>query len=265
MTHPYIFMHIPKNGGTTFHSILNRIYRHENIFTISSINNKQTNEALLKAMPEQERHAYKIIKGHAVFGLHQYTAPNAKYLTYLRKPEDRIASFYYYVLRKPGNKLYGTIKDNNLSLYDFVTQVDSMDLNNCQIRWISGIDDKEELMLEKALENIDNYFDFVGITEKYNECLILLQHLFNWSSPYYLMQNKTKNRPKKDQIDAKTLEAINAYNHGDNQLYTIISERISTKIKNEPNLKRDLRKLQFYNRLYSNDITRKIGAKLKNI
>ena len=108
---------------------------------------------------------------------------NTKYITFLRKPKDRIPSFYYYVLRKPNNKLYNTITSNNLSLYEFVTQVESVDVNNYQVRWISGIDDKEELMLEKALENIEKHFSFVGITVKYNECLILLPQLYHWSTP----------------------------------------------------------------------------------
>src|SRR5690606_14774752 len=99
-----------------------------------------------------------------------------------------------------------------MSLYDFVTQVESIDLNNCQVRWISGIDDREEFMLEKALENIDKHFSFVGITEKYNECLILLQKKYNWSTPYYMVKNKTKNRPDVESIDEKTIKAINHFN-----------------------------------------------------
>lgn len=63
-----------------------------------------------------------------------------------------------------------------MSLYDFTTQVKDVDLNNCQVRLISGINDKEEYMLEKALENIENHF-------------VLLVLLKNTMSVYFCFKN----------------------------------------------------------------------------
>jgi len=263
MNNNLIFLHLPKNGGTTFHSILNRIYPPEYTFTIQSITNLKTNKEEFINLPEVERKKIKLVKGHTQFGLHEHMDNNTKYITFLRKPEDRIPSFYYYVLRKPNNKLYNTITSKNLSLYEFVTQVESVDVNNCQVRWISGIDDKEELMLEKALENIEKHFSFIGVTDKYNECLILLQHIYNWSTPYYMVKNKTTNRPMVDKIDDKTIAAINDYNKADNQLYEIIERRISKQIDNKEYMYLHLAKLSLFNKIYSNEFGRKIAGGIK--
>ncbi|WP_076692467.1 sulfotransferase family 2 domain-containing protein [Aequorivita aquimaris] len=263
MNNNLIFLHLPKNGGTTFHSILNRLYSKDSTFTIESVTNSETNERVFVNMPAHDRAKINLVKGHTLFGLHEYMNENTKYITFLRKPADRIPSFYYYVLRKPNNKLYKTITDNKMTLYDFVTQVESIDLNNCQVRWISGIDDKEELMLEKALENIEKHFSFVGITEKYNECLILLQNLYHWSTPYYMVKNKTINRPMVDKIDDKTIAAINHYNNADNQLYEIMAKRITQLIENTEYMYLNLAKLALFNKIYSNEFGRKIAGNIK--
>lgn len=263
MDHNLIFLHLPKNGGTTFHSILNRIYFKEEKFTIKSVTNKKTNEEDFISLPDEERLKIKLVKGHTLFGLHRYMPENTKYITFLRKPEDRIPSFYYYVLRKPNNKLYDRVTQENLSLYDFITQVESIDLNNCQVRWISGIDDKEDLMLEKALENIEKHFSFVGLTEQYNESLILLKRKYGWPMPYYEVKNKTKNRPILKAMDSKTLEAIKHFNSADIKLYGFIEEKLKTQMDSEPNMVLDLMKLNLLNQIYSHGFTRTIAGKIK--
>jgi hypothetical protein len=258
-----IFLHLPKNGGTTFHSILNRIYHSQNTFTIKTVIPPKTNLDVFLNMDENERKKIKLLKGHAPFGLHKYMNGGANYVTFLRKPEERIISFYYYVLQKPNNKLFNTITNNKMSLYDFVTQVKSSDVNNCQVRSISGIDDSEELMLEKALENIEKHFSFVGITEKYDESLMLLKELYNWSMPYYQVKNKTKNRPTLNQIDKKTIDAITEFNYSDNILYKAMEEKLNSNIQLNKKIKLEVTKLKIYNKIYSNPITRKIASKIK--
>ena len=258
-----IFLHLPKNGGTTFHSILNRMYLPKETFTIKTVIPPKTNLEVFLNMEEKERKKIKLLKGHAPFGLHKYMNGGANYVTFLRKPEERIVSFYYYVLRKANNKLFETISSNNMSLYDFVTRVKSSDVNNCQVRFISGINDKEEFMLEKALENIEKHFSFVGLTEKYNESLMLLKKKYDWPMPYYEIRNKTIDRPKLNQIDQETVNAINDLNKADNILYETIENKLNIEIQSSKYLSLDVLKLKLYNKIYSDPITKKIAGKIK--
>ncbi|PLX03002.1 MAG: hypothetical protein C0594_11305, partial [Marinilabiliales bacterium] len=174
-----------------------------------------------------------------------------KYITFLRKPESRIISYYYYVLNHPKHRLYDTIKNNNWTLLDFVINCNEGDVNNCQVRWISGIDDKPHLMLEKALENIEKHFTFVGCIELFDESLILLKNTLNFNKLYYKSLNITNNKPNKQEIPTETISIINQHNDADNKLYSYVFKRLQSKISDISNMNIQMYKLHFLNKLYS--------------
>ena len=120
-------------------------------------------------------------------------------------------------------------------------------------------------MLEKALENIEKYFSFVGTVEKFNESLVLLKKMYHWPVPYYRVLNKTKGRKPLKNIDKKTIYAINNLNQGDNILYNKMDKRLKDLIKKEPFFNLELLKLSIYNKIYSNDRLRNLGSKTKRI
>ena len=166
-----------KNGGTTLHSILNRKYSKHEIFDIKVINNTRLNTKEFIDLSQEQRKQIHLLKGHMLFGLDKYLYGPTHYITFLRKPEDRIVSFYNYVLKRPQHRLYSKI--SNMSLYDFVSSTTEGDVHNAQVRWISGLEhETPENMLDMALKNIDNYFSFVGLLEEYNTSLILLSKLY---------------------------------------------------------------------------------------
>ena len=255
MQEKLIFLHIPKNGGRTLHSILDRFYPIEKTFTIRVIDNHRLNRKEFIEMEQTKRDAIILLKGHMSFGMHKLMTGDAKYITFIRNPQQRIISYYYYVLMRKKHRLHAQVKSENMSLLDFTKTIKQGDLHNAQIRRISGIQDKPSLMLEKAMENIDQNFSFVGLTEKFDESLVLLQRLYNWPLPYYQIQNKTKNRPKTAEIDKATLDVIDGLNEGDHQLYRIIEKRINDQIIKSTGISADVTKLRIANRLYFNRLT----------
>ena len=78
-------------------------------------------------------------------------------------------------------------------------------------------------MLEKALENIKQYFSFVGTIEKFNESLIILQKMYGWSITNYEIKNKNDASKKIEEIDRKTIDAIKYFNAADIALYETMS------------------------------------------
>ena len=265
MNDKLIFQHLPKCGGSTFRRIIYRMYQSKNTFSINVINDVKLNTEDFINLSLEKRDQVHLLHGHMKFGLHKHMTGNPKYITFLRKPEERIVSYYEFVLRSPTHRLYKQIINDKMSLYDFVTKINQGDVNNGQIMFISGIEDTEELMLEKALENIETHFSFVGTVEKFNESLILLKRKYNWPIPYYRVLNKTKNRKPMESIDNKTLEAINNLNKGDTILYNKIDAKLNELILDESFLKLELLKLSVYNKMYSNNIIRTIGSKIKNL
>jgi hypothetical protein len=236
-----IFMHLPKCGGTTFHSILERMYLPKNILDINFTDNVWLNKEEFDILSTKEKSELELIKGHIKYGIHKFFPGKSEYITFLRDPVERIISFYFYVKRKPNHRLYEhNLFNDKMSLYDFTTKLKDEDINNGQIRYISGIVDKEELMLEKALENIENHFSFVGTLEKFDESLIILQKMYNWSLPYYGVRNKTSDRPRFSNFDDKTIEAIKYHNSGDILLYEKIRKELEVRLSNEDNLNQKL-------------------------
>lgn len=263
-----IFMHIPKNGGTTLDSILDRIYPAENIFNIQPISSHQLNDLAFMNLPKSEMEKIHLLKGHISFGIHDYMIRESKYITLLRNPEERIISFYYFVLEQPNHRLYDQVKNGKMSLYDFATKIDQHDVNNAQIRAISGIDDQEDKMLKKAIENIERHFSFVGLVEKFNESLVLLQDIYQFPTPYYLFLNKTSKRVSINEIDEKTRKAIQDLNKGDMKLYSIIEEKFNKKLSETDMLKNKLFKLNLANRYHkfsSNKNVVQLKSQVKNI
>ncbi len=245
-----IFMHIPKNAGTTLDTILNRSYPLENRFDIYPIANNKLNTEEFINLSDSERKKIHVLKGHIDFGIHNYLFGETGYITLLRRPEERIISYYYYILSLPSHRLYQKVKNENMSLYDFVTQLKDGDINNAQIRIISGLNDTDEVMLAKALENIKNHFSFVGLVEKYDESLILLQNIYALKTPYYKSLNTTPFRVMVNDLDQKTLNAIVEFNKGDIQLYNIIEKKFNTELNNLKLKNIKLKKLKLYNFLY---------------
>lgn len=277
-----IFLHLPKCGGSTFHAILNRIYGKAASFHIKVVdippdkyqevaarskNSLERFEAHLtidqfKSLPLAEREKLKLLKGHMYFGLHRFFPDKSDYITFLRDPIERIISYYFYVKRRPNHRFYQHHSfQNDTSLIDFAISSNEADLHNAQIRLISGIDDKPELMLEKALENIENHFSFVGTLEKFDASLLILQQIYGWPCPYYAISNKTNKRPQSLSFPKDTIETIANLNAGDLKLYKIISDRLVHTTKATKGLQEKMIWLktasQTYNALKNNSLARK--------
>lgn len=231
-------MHIPKCGGSTFHKILERIYPKDATFSIEVINNIKLNTDEFIAMSSKEKEKLQLLKGHMTFGLHKHFQSRSHYITFIRNPIERIVSYYYFVKRRPNHRLHklGLFKQN-MTLLNFVSEIEQNDINNGQIRFISGINKSGPVMLERAIDNINKHFSFVGTLEKFDEGLALLKAMYHWDTPFYKITNKTINRPQLDDLDSATLEAIKEFNKEDIILYEMFSNKLKEIIKLNPSIK----------------------------
>jgi len=257
-TENLIFLHIPKNGGMTLHSILERIYPQENIFNIKVIENIRLNTEDFINLPLEERKRIKLLKGHMLYGLHKHLVGNSRYITFLRKPEDRLLSFYHYVKKRPNHRLYNCIFGKGLNFHQFIEQINAGDIHNAQVRWISGLEHgTENEMLEIALKNIQTHFSFVGLLEQYNISLLLLSKIYNWGIPYYKQKNKGAYNRSNKFIEQKTLDLISKKNSADLALYSFVEQKFLKK-KSEYNfLKVKLNLLKYSSKFrYSYKINR---------
>ena len=244
-----IFLHLPKNGGTTFQTIVNRYYSKAETFRIGYNKENKWNLDEFIHLPKERREKIHLLQGHFMFGLHEYLYGDSDYITFLRKPVERTISFYNYVLRTPQNRLYEDAK--NKSLFEFVTQIRDFDIHNGQIRKLSGVHGTEEEMFEKALDNIEKHFSFVGLQERFDESLIILANIYGWKDIHYKKKNVSREGISPSELDDKTIQAIKEINHGDQKLYEIMEKRFCKTLSQIPHASIKSTMFKLTNLLYS--------------
>lgn len=216
------------------HAILRRQYRSENIFRT---NPEEHWESLrvFRELPDEEKSKYRLITGHMRFGIHEDIKNPSSYITFLREPIQRIVSYYYYILSYRNHYLHQEIKSKSMSLIDVLESGIAREFENSQTRRIAGYvrtpygcppDD----MFDLAIAHMDQYFPVVGLTEQFDESLILMSNFCRWKLPYYTKLNTGKNKPVKQNISDETLKTIARFNELDIQLYEYASQKLQQQI-----------------------------------
>lgn len=248
-----IFMHIPKSGGTTLYPVFPRFYDEQAIRRIRVVNQKLNTQEFIN-LPLAEKEKVALLCGHMQFGLHRHF-PNeqAKYFTFLRKPSDRIVSHYYFLLRTPNHYLYEQVVQNKMSLLDYALSDLSIELDNGQVRSLTGQDTPlnqcDESLLNQAIENLQTHFIAWGIMERYDESLLLIKDKLNWSDyPFYKKLNVNQ---KRKAIDPEIIQQINQRNQWDIKLYEWALMKFEEQIQHMKNLETELKILQALNTSYA--------------
>lgn len=219
-----IFLHIPKTAGTTLSRVIERQYPRRHTFTI---------------MP---------------------TPGPYTYVTFMRDPLKRVLSHYAHARRDPRHNLYPymsrmTLKEA-LKQKIYVAQA----FDNFQTRLISGawhtvpFGELDESVLQTAKENLQRTFSVVGLVERFDESLLLLQQQFGWRAVYYTRHNTATHRRRAayTAADQETLELVHRYNRLDRQLYQFAADLYARQIKDAgPRFHQRLKRFQQINQFVS--------------
>lgn len=252
-----IFLHVPKAAGSTLNKILERQYEKKSIFFIENGSHIKEFIAEFKRLPEARKREIKVFQGHIKFGLHERLPQPSTYITIIREPVERIISHYYYVLRTPRHYLYDEVTSKNMSLKDYVCSRITTELDNAQTRILSGVEsvgfgECSTENLESAKKNLQEHFSVVGLTERFDETLLLLKRALKWKNPFYIKQNVTKNRLLKEDISKDTLNIIEKYNELDIELYRYVEEMFNEAINKSAYLTEiELKQFKLLNQIYS--------------
>jgi hypothetical protein len=217
-----IFLHIPKAGGSTISKILEQQYSRAETLTLDD---RERQIAQLKALPAAQRGQYRLIQGHLFFGLHRFIPRASTYITFLRRPVERVLSFYYYARSTPDHYLYPLVTTERLSLKTLLAREVTLELRNEQTRLLAGDEweDPQRIVTRAALElakaNLRTHFRVVGLLEEFDASLLLLRRTFDWDLPFYVKENVTKEKPDDTFLDAETRGLIEEANRLDLELY----------------------------------------------
>ena len=204
-----VSLHIPKTAGTSFRNILKSVYGDRAVVRLD-INNKGVTRLNQKIYTEQQPPSAKVIHGHFVYGDIENRfdlPPHFKKITWLRNPVQRVVSNYYYLeailktLLSEKRKNLNILSKMQRSLLEYAG--DEINRNR-QAKFLKGI----------QLED----FDFVGIQEDFNEDLVEIAKVLNWSKyPEPIHQNKTPT--ERPPLDPEILRQIERLNQEDMNLY----------------------------------------------
>jgi len=190
---PIIFLHIEKAGGSTLHNILANFYSND---TVLHLNYMSDGKAEIESVNQDQ---IPLIKGHIGYGVHKYIKKDFKYYTMMRNPVERVVSYYFYVKQKSIAPHFNLIKSSNWSIVDYIKKAENVQMDNGQIRYITGTNKAFGTINEKDLEQakllIEEHFISVGLTERFDESLILLKNKIGWKKyPVYERANVNRNK-----------------------------------------------------------------------
>ena len=214
-----LFLHIPKTAGSTMYKVLGRQYSRAETLRLESSQIDQ-----FKTLPSAQRGRYRLIEGHLYFGFHRYIPGASTYITFLRRPVERVLSFYYYARSTPDHYLYPQLANERLDLKTALARELTSELRNGQTRQLAGDEweDPQRVLTRTALDRAKanlTHFRVVGLLEEFDASLLLLRRAFGWHLPFYVKENVTKEKPDETFLNAETRGLIEEANRLDLELY----------------------------------------------
>lgn len=221
-------------------------------------------------MTSEQAAGVKIIIGHVGYGLHQYLPWPCTYFTILRDPVDRVISSYYQTRRARIDPLKQEAQ--KLTLEEFVLSGLRTALDNGQTRMLSGAAVEEDLngkvvpygqctreMLELAKKNLRGFIA-VGLSERFDESLMLFKQALSWSNVYYVKANVGRNKTTRNRLSRSALSCIERYNELDLELYQYASRLFDDEIQRQGlSFRRRIGSYRILNSTYGN-AHRALGA-----
>jgi len=218
-----VFVHIQKTAGKTIRQILYRQYSRprtyhvRNYFVAPEV--ARTTMKELAASPPADVRA---VHGHILFWRDRWPE-ETRFLAMLRDPVERVVSHYFW-LRARSSKFSKSLEE---------AIIEGPILDNLQTRVLAAsmppLGETRAKMLETALESLER-LTVVGLTERFDESLVLATRALGWRRMLYRSNNATPGRRPTSEIPAKTIDLIKQQNAFDLELYDRAAERFEEDV-----------------------------------
>jgi hypothetical protein len=217
------FLHLPKTGGTTFTTVLRWQYRGLSPDEIMWFTTNDPRFEELSRLPIEQRARLKVLMGHFPYGIHRSIPKRCTYVTIIRDPVKRVVSEFRYVLSSPTHPMHDAAVSSSMDLEDYVMGRYSAQTENALTRQLAGKSGEGELTrhdLEIASANLRS-FEVVGLTDAFDESMILFKHILGWSTPFYFSRNVSKRGTYPGNVSDRTIRVIRERNVFDAEIYAL--------------------------------------------
>ncbi|WP_428568202.1 MAG: sulfotransferase family 2 domain-containing protein [Solidesulfovibrio sp. DCME] len=230
---PFLFLHMPRTAGTTLNRLLERRFAPKEILSLYSRDDFARN-----AVIDRERlEGLRLIQGHVLLTDYKaftfYDVP-VRAFTFLREPVDRVISEYFFLRAWPQQHLHGLLNEPGMDLRAYVTsghQLLRYKGANFMTRVLSGLDpdDRPQAALDTARENLRRRFVCFGLTERFDESLLLLADALGLTDLLYERQNVLR-RPPGERATPEERELVAGRNALDAALYAFAVELFEERL-----------------------------------
>ncbi|MBU0518265.1 sulfotransferase family protein [bacterium] len=237
---PLAYIHLFKTAGTTLESIISRQYGMNAIMKFGSVVETADRMREFSSWPEAYQQRIKAFMGHCSYKQRSLFPKDTVFFSMIRHPVDRMISEYYFILASPEIVHYPKVVGEKMSLTDFMRSGIHNSLDNYQTKYLSSLKNPgfgvySEELLEDAKKNLKENFAFTGLTERFDESVILMKRLFGWKLPYYMRERVTKRRPRREEVPAGDIAVLEEYNRMDLELYQYAEELLDEEIGKQGN------------------------------
>jgi hypothetical protein len=254
-----IFLHVGKTAGATMRRALRRSFRSGEVMELKAPTvtpgrlRRDGAIAYFASLPEADRARLRLIMGHMNYGLHEAVPRPCAYVTLLRDPIKLILSQYHHVRRHEGHLLHEAAAAYP-DLASYARSGLSLEMDNSQTRAFSGdgttpFGGCTREMLERAKANLEG-FAVAGLTERFDESLVLMQRAFGWDRIRYVSVNVDPGRDRRDTVSDDDMASIREQNALDLELYDWAATRFEATVGNAPGFDEDLKHFEEANGRY---------------
>ena len=200
----HLFLHVPKTAGSSIRTLLKQNYAQDAMIAFSG---DLKPLEWYRTAPAEFRAGHALVHGHFPYGLHEGVA-DYTYFTFLRDPVDRHFSDYHFLKRYEPHPMHAAIASGEIGLDDWAGIFTSLPMyGNITTGYISGEGDKRQAdraALERAKFNIRRDFTLCGLTDRFDESVLLLARRLGWQSIFYLTKNVSTDRRIPDGLRERT-------------------------------------------------------------
>ena len=197
------FVHVPKTAGTSFRKAVEDLYGSNGVAYDYSLSSSETSDIVCDYVYRQHdmllfkevllRQSIRFLSGHVNAGKYIHLLEASNTLTFLRDPVQRIVSEYYHFVRH--NNYQGDLP----SFY----------------RKPQFINRQSKMLHSVPIESLG----FVGLTERYEQGLAILNHAYGTNIQSVSMNMGRKDKTAEYELPEEQLNEIRSLNEDDLQLY----------------------------------------------